>query len=167
MKKIEKNEFEDLALRYKNAKIGVSAEDLEIEYACLKVLFKILETDNFRYTDFSEVSFLNHLENTELELISEKFNVHKVVRYMDFVSKFKLSSYSFLDFLHANGAINEKKPLKHKKHHNAKKEKIIVPKIGEYYLCQDSGYWKIASKFDVDRLEKARIESLYMFIDGE
>jgi hypothetical protein len=170
MKKISKKDFENLEACYKNAKSHHSAEELEAEYACLKVLFAILETNCFKYIDFDTVSFMNHFENEEIELICNKFSTHKIVKNHEFATKFKISPYAFLDFLHINGAINERATQNKNRPvgQYIKDEKVIVvPKVGDYFLCSFTGFWKKATRADVEFIEKARKESLYMHFEAD
>lgn len=174
-KKISSKEFdqlhEDLNDEYNAAKSRKDAENLEIEYKCLKALFSILDTKDFKYTDFGELSYSNNFELHELEIISRKHQTHRIVKADDFTSKLKISPYTFVDFLHQNGATNDRAPKSTKARpvgeYLSTEKVVVIPKLGEYYLCSLTGFWKIASKDDIDKLELKRKEALYFGNENE
>jgi len=167
--KISVKDFNRLNSSYKEAKTRSNLQSLEAEYSCLKALFQILETEDFKYTDFDCVTFMNHYESNEIEIMSKKFNVHKILKSDDIVTYFKISPYAFIDFLHVNGAINERIPKKNNRPvgnfiHN---DKIaIAPKVGEYYLCALTGFWKEATLKEIELFDNKRKETLYMNFSG-
>jgi len=144
-------------------------EELEIEYLNLKAIFGILETDNFRYTDFEYVSYIDNYETKEIEIFSEKYGIHKVVTYAVFIKKFRVSPYYFVKFLNLNGAINEGATKKTHGYLSATPGSAALTasklKIGQSFLDPESGFWKIATAADVEKSEKRRKESLYANFD--
>ena len=111
-----------------------SPEELEIEYSNLKAIFALLETDDFKYADFSNIFYIHREEEKEIEIFSERHRVHKIVRNEDFQAKFRTSAWGFIDFLHDNGAVNELKPKKRSlKLMNAATEAMTPqgPKVGK------------------------------------
>ena len=51
------------------------AEKLEEEYACLKILFTILGTEEFRDIDYKSISYLDDTNENELVILSDKYKV--------------------------------------------------------------------------------------------
>jgi len=107
-------------------------------------------------------------ETNEVEIVSSKFNQHKILKFIDFTSHFKVSPYTFVDFLNVNGAVNERKqPSKNYPvgHYVEKEKLILVPKVGDYIMCPTTGFWRLATKMDVEEFDKKRKESLYIKFD--
>jgi len=144
-------------------------EELEIEYLNLKAIFGILETDNFKYTDFEYVSYLDNYETKEIEIFSEKYGIHKIIPYAFFIKKFRVSPYYFVKFLNLNGAIDEGAAKKQRGYltATAASEALTAKKlkVGQSFLDPNTGFWKTATALDVENFEKKRKESLYADFD--
>jgi hypothetical protein len=139
--------------------------DLELEYACLKILYIILETDEFKNIDFESISYLDDTNDNELVVISDKYDTHKIIRKSEFRTNFSYSPGAFIHYLHVNGAVNERSVKAKKKpagYSTSEKKQIIVPKVGDFFLDPVTGFWKKATVQDTERFEKERKESLYM-----
>ena len=170
MEKISSKQFDDLINDYKRAKENKRAEDLDAEYTCLKILYAILETNDFKFVDFETVSFSNNFEIQELEIICSKYKSHKIVKSSDFVTKFKISPYTFAEFLEVNGACNERKRDNRKRpagHYIEKDKQVKVPSVGDYIVCATTGFWRQATKVDVEDFEIKRKESLYLSFNDD
>ena len=137
--------------------------DLELEYTCLKILYVILETDEFKNIDFESISYLDDTNDNELVVISDKYDTHKIIRKSEFRTNFSYSPGAFIHYLHTNGAVNErtvkKKPAGYAEPNG---KQTPIPKVGDFFLDQLTGFWKKATVQDTERFEKERKESLYM-----
>jgi len=144
-------------------------EELEIEYKNLKAIFEILETDNFRYSHFECVSYIDNYETKEIEIFSEKYVIHKIITYSVCIRNFRISPYYFVKFLNINGAINEAALRKERGYltATAASEALTAKKlnVGQSFLDPYSGFWKNATAQDVEYFEKKRKESLYANFD--
>ena len=161
-----KNEDNDQAAERRNRK---TPEEFELEYSNLKAIFVILKTDDFKYSDFENISYINDYEAKEVEIFSEKYGIHTIVTYADFIKTFRISPYFFVDFMKVNGATNERL---HKKvsgyRATTTASEALAPKgpiVGQYFLDPDTGFWKVATTKDADHFEKRRKEALYAKFD--
>jgi hypothetical protein len=138
--------------------------DLELEYACLKILYVILETDEFKNIDFESISYLDDTNDNELVVISDKYDTHKIIRKSEFRTNFSYSPGAFIHYLHINGAVNERSVTKKKPagYDQSEKKQVVVPKVGDFFLDPVTGFWKKATAQDTERFEKERKDSLYM-----
>ncbi len=178
MKKDDILQAEELDELYTKSKARLQAierrnrktpEELEIEYSNLKVIFALLETDEFKYSDFENISYINDFEAKEIEIFSEKYGIHKLVTYAVFIKTFRVSPYFFVDFMKENGAVNERVPKKNNRHREptvaSQALAPVGPKVGQYFLDPETGYWKIGTTADVESFEKKRKEAIYAKFD--
>ena len=141
------------------------AEALEEEYSCLKILFSILQTEEFKDIRYDSITYLDDTNEDELVIMSEKYKTHKIIRKSDFRANFNYSPNAFIFFLHSSGAVNERtSPTKRLPagYHSSELRPAAIPKIGEYCLDELSGFWRKATAADVERLKKRQKEALYM-----
>jgi len=144
------------------------ADELEAEYTCLKILFTILETEEFKDIDYKSISYLDDTDDNELVLLSEKYATSKIIKKSDFREHFNFSPGAFIYFLYVNGAKNERASINKSNplgFYSTDKFNSLVPQVGQYYLDTLTGFWKKASPKDIERIMHERKAAMYMQFD--
>ena len=141
------------------------AEALEEEYACLKILFIILGTEEFKDIIYEKISYIDDLSEDEIVIKSHEYKTHKIIKKSDFRTNFNYSPYAFIDFLHINGSKNDKHSNKNSMpvgYYSSEHRPVEIPKLGEYCLDESTGFWKKATAKDIELHIKRQKEPLYM-----
>ena len=137
------------------------SEELELEYSCLKAIFTIMETTDFKYADFEQIYYLLRHPEDSLEIFSKKHSIRKTITKIDLKTNFRISFDVFVSFLKCSGAKDE--ALRNKERRDsvrtAPSTLNVAPrdlKPGDYYLCPVTGFWKIATFDDVDEVVRMK-----------